>query len=249
MNRGVLTARNFQKFSLQNVSRKLQSSLVPAVSAARFRVNNNHMLTMSQCRAVSTTITIEDAKKMSKDYSTMPNETLVVIAVMGDQQAREERLIREIMSVDELSWEAAQGQFKKIVASNRKGLFLHTLPYKVAIAVSVTAGFCSIPMIFDLDTVMWFNENYVTTDIPEPKDLETPLEVGGWAWNWMEPPLGQISFFLLCMQYARAQMQNLGAKPYTEWFLHNRAQRLCVEYPQYNAHVLMSFSTGDDLTP
>jgi hypothetical protein len=35
----------------------------------------------------------------------------------------------------------------------------------------------SIPMIFHLDTVMWFNELYVTSDVPEAKDLETPLEV------------------------------------------------------------------------
>jgi hypothetical protein len=26
------------------------------------------------------------------------------------------------------------------------------------------------------------------SDVPEAKDLETALEVGSWAWNWMEPP-------------------------------------------------------------
>jgi hypothetical protein len=61
---------------------------------------------------------------------------------------------------------------------------------------------------------------FLSVDVPEAKDLETPLEVGTFAWNWMEPPLGQASFFLLCMQYARAQMQNLGIKPYTEYFRH-----------------------------
>ena len=52
-------------------------------------------------------------------------------------------------------------------------------------------GFASIPLIFHLDTVMWFNSIYVTSDVPEEKDLETILECGGWAWNWMEPPLGK----------------------------------------------------------
>ena len=28
--------------------------------------------------------------------------------------------------------------------------------------------------------------------MPDAKDLETPLEVGSFAWNWMEPPLGQV---------------------------------------------------------
>lgn len=84
--------------------------------------------------------------------------------------------------------------------------------------------------------------------MPEPKDLETALEVGGFAWNWMEPPLGTISFALLCMQYARAQLQNLGAKPYTKWMLDRRARRICAEFPQYNRFVLHSFSEGDSLS-
>lgn len=104
-------------------------------------------------------------------------------------------------------------------------------------------------MIFDLDTVLWFNEVYVTSDVPEEKDLETPLEVGSFAWNWMEPPLGTISFFLLCMQYARAQMENLGAKPFTMWFKHRRADRLIREFPKYDPHIMESFSTGDPFTP
>ncbi len=53
--------------------------------------------------------------------------------------------------------------FVKIVNSNRKGLFFATLPYKFGIVAAVTAGFVSIPMIFDVNTVMWFNEVYVTS--------------------------------------------------------------------------------------
>ena len=50
------------------------------------------------------------------------------------------------------------------------------------------------------------------------------------------------------MQYARAQMQNLGIKPYTEAFRHRRAARLVSSYPQYNKYVLTSFSEGDPLS-
>ena len=35
---------------------------------------------------------------------------------------------------------------------------------------------------------------YVTCDPPEEGDVDTWLEVGSYAWNWMEPPLGQASF-------------------------------------------------------
>ncbi len=49
-------------------------------------------------------ICIEQAKKMPKKYSELPNDVLITIAVMGDQEAREERVIREIMSVDNVTW-------------------------------------------------------------------------------------------------------------------------------------------------
>lgn len=213
------------------------------------------------------TVTIEQAKKMPRTYNEMPNEILLSMAIMGDQEAREERLIREIMSVDNVSWADAHKTFMTVLESNRKGLFLFTLPYKIGIAAAVVGAFGSIPMIFDINTVLWFNEIYVTsgkaltsltqlprltllpTDVPDAKDLETPLEVGSFAWNWMEPPLGTISFFLLCMQYARSQMENLSAKPFTSWFKHRRADRLCKEFPKYNRFIVESFSTGDPFTP
>eukprot|EP00599_Poterioochromonas_sp_BG-1_P009383 CAMPEP_0173152664 /NCGR_PEP_ID=MMETSP1105-20130129/12377_1 /TAXON_ID=2985 /ORGANISM="Ochromonas sp., Strain BG-1" /LENGTH=176 /DNA_ID=CAMNT_0014068407 /DNA_START=241 /DNA_END=771 /DNA_ORIENTATION=- len=171
------------------------------------------------------------------------------MAIGGDQDAREERLIREIMAVDNVSWKDAEPIFQKMVTSNRRGLFLYTLPYKIGIASALVAAFGSIPLIFEIDTVLWFNEFYVTADVPEAKDLETPLEVGGFAWNWMEPPLGTISFFLLCMQYARSQLENLGAKPYTSWIKHRRARRLIREFPKYDPAIIASFSEGDSFTP
>lgn len=130
----------------------------------------------------------------------MPNDVLISAAIEGDQEAVEERLIREIMTVEGKTWDESQPIFLQMVEENRKGLFMITLPYKIGVVTAVTAGIVSLPMCFDINTVMWFNEVYVTSDVPEAKDLETPLEVGSWAWNWMEPPLGQVSFFLLCMQ-------------------------------------------------
>ena len=188
------------------------------------------------------------AVNLPREYRAFPNDVLLTAAIMGDQDARGERLIRDIMAKDNVSWEDAQPRFEEIVSANRKGLFLYTLPYKIGILSSLVLGFGSIPMIFDLNTALWFNEAYVTTDVPEDRDLETPLEVGSWTWNWMEPPLGQMSFFLLCMQYARAQLQNIGAKPYTAFMLKRRAQRLISEFPDYCPLVLESFSEGDPLT-
>lgn len=50
-----------------------------------------------------------------------------------------------------------------MVNANRRGLFVATLPYKIGIVTAVTAAFASIPLIFDYDTVLAFNEAYVTS--------------------------------------------------------------------------------------
>lgn len=49
-------------------------------------------------------VTIEEAKKMPKYYKDMPNEMILNLAASGDQDAREERLIREIMATDNVTW-------------------------------------------------------------------------------------------------------------------------------------------------
>lgn len=79
-------------------------------------------------------------------------------------------------------------------------------------------------------------------DVPEPDDLETTLEVGSWTWNWMEPILGQVSFFLLCLQFSRSQIQNLGVKPYTDQVKLWRGKRLADAFPQYDSRVLIAYS-------
>ncbi len=129
------------------------------------------------------------------------------------------------------------------------GLFLITLPYKVGILGALALGLGTIPLIYHLDSVLAFNEAFVTSDVPDDKDLETPLEVSSWAWNWMEPSMGAASFTLLCMQYARNQLQNLDAKPYTGMILHRRGRRVSAAFPQYNGHIVREFSEGDSLSP
>merc|ERR1711862_3098 len=115
-------------------------------------------------------------------------------------------------------------------------------PFYLGLSTSVVASCISMPLVFDLNSVKWFNRNYVTADLPEPKDLETFLEVGSWSWNWMEPVLGQISFLLLCMQFARAQMQNLGIRPYYNWQKERRATKLVEMYPKYNSDFIKNYS-------
>lgn len=54
--------------------------------------------------AARSIVTVEEAKQMKRQYNEFNNDTLLSLAVMGDQEAREERLIREIMAVDGVTW-------------------------------------------------------------------------------------------------------------------------------------------------
>jgi len=184
----------------------------------------------------------EAIKSVPTSEKDMDNCALLTLAALNVTDARIELLKRHIMSVDEVSYEEAEQTFEKIEQANRKGLFAHTIPYKLGIGASLIAAFASFPLCFHEPTVQYFNLNFVTADIPEAKDLETALEVGSWAWNWMEPPLGQISFFLLCLQYARSQIENIGISPYTSYVKGRRAEKLAVQFPKYNKRVLKAYS-------
>lgn len=192
--------------------------------------------------------TMEMAKSMPLSCQEMDNTSLLTLAALKVKDARSEVLRRHIMSTDNVSYEDACKMFDRISKYNASLFPEHALPYKVGIGLSVTAGFASFPLCFYLPTVHWFNRGYVTTDVPEPQDLETMLEVGSWAWNWMEPPLGQISFFLLCLQFARHQMENLGIKPYTAKVLERRAKTLATAFPKYNAKILSDYSKVQHLS-
>ena len=61
----------------------------------------------------------------------------------------------------------------------------------------------------------------------------------------MEPPLGQISFFLLCMAWSRENMKNVNISPYTEWMKAKRAASLADKYPQYNKTITKDFAEAD----
>ena len=108
-----------------------------------------------------------------------------------------------IMAVDEVEYDEACETFEKIAKKNREGTWLYAIPYICGIGLASGAAFAALPMVFDLNTTVWFNESYVTVERPEEQDLETTLEVGSWSWSWMEPPLGTFSFSLLCLQFSR----------------------------------------------
>ena len=60
----------------------------------------------------------------------------------------------------------------------------------------------------------------------------------------MEPPLGTISFFLLCMQFARDQRVTLGLKPWPERYKAWKADQLVKRFPQYDQTMVRDFAVA-----
>jgi hypothetical protein len=190
---------------------------------------------------------MQQALSMPLSPQEMDNATLVTLGHMGNHAARKEILKRHIMNKDRVNYEQACEKFDIIAAKNRENMYLLSLPYHIGITVALSAGFLSLPMVFHLETAEWFNHHFVTTEVPEPEDLETFLEVGSWTWNWNEPVLGTLSFLLLTLQFARAQIQNLGAKPYTARIKQWRGERLAQAFPEYDPSVLIAYSASSCL--
>ena len=116
----------------------------------------------------------------------MDDQTLVTLAAIEDHSSREEILKRHIMDIDNVSYPIAETKFAIIAEQNIKGYYMVALPYKIGIVTATALGIWSVPMIYHLPTVEWFNELAVTMDHPPSSDLDTPLEVSMWSWSWME---------------------------------------------------------------
>ena len=123
--------------------------------------------------------TLDECQQQARSFCEMSNEALLLMAAQGDLGACTERLHREVMAVDGVVWpvaaERVDAMAQALPGASRRG--------GVLAATSLVAGFGSLPMVFHYDVALWFNERFVTADVPEPKDLETWLEVGSWTWN------------------------------------------------------------------
>ena len=81
--------------------------------------------------------------------------------VIGNSCAASERLIRDIMVVNQITRVDADPIVDQILGDAHKGLMMAKLPYRIGIAAALMAGFGSFPMCFDLNTTLWFNGGYV----------------------------------------------------------------------------------------
>lgn len=82
------------------------------------------------------------------------------------------------MATDHGTYEDACAVFAKIEEKNYEWMNLTAVPFQMSIVAAFSAGLASIPLVFHLPTVEYFNEHFVTAEHPPLKELETALEVG-----------------------------------------------------------------------
>ena len=169
---------------------------------------------------------------MIRSTREMSNETLLVMAAHGDHAARTERLIREIMVVDALEWPDAAAKADEMAVMHSAGSSRLTVVKGISAAGVGVAGLCTIPMVFGHDTALWFNDAFVGFVPPPENELQDFLEVGAWTWSWMEPPLGTISFLILCFQWSREQLAVESV------FERRRIARVLATHPAYDLAIL-----------
>lgn len=186
-----------------------------------------------------------DCKEMAYNISSLPHEVLLVAAINGNHDAREEVLTRNIMAVDGIGWADAKEKVAEIETECKKWNWLARLPYQIGLIGFATAAIVSVPLVFHADTVNYFNEHFVTMPAAEEGEQDTWLEVGGFAWGWMEPPLGQASFMILCAQLSMGSAFALGFHTNGDWMGKNRATRVLAKYPHYNERVLREFASSE----
>lgn len=126
-------------------------------------------------------------KSMPVSYQSMDNISLATLGAMGNYAALQEMLKRHIMATDGVSYQEATDIYAKIEKKNFEYEHVMAFPFQAGIVTCFAAGCISIPLVFYLPAVEFFNEHFVTAEHPPTKELETWLEVGSWSWNWMEP--------------------------------------------------------------
>lgn len=154
--------------------------------------------------------------------------------------AHAERLWRNVSYEENGDDEKTEQIVQNIHNDAYRHLSLSQAPYYVSMALVTSICIASIPMTFHSDLVSYFNEHCVTAPLPDVTP-DSILEVGSWAWTWIEPMSGTFCFLMLCMSLNRSLMKRAGINPYPNYMLERRIQYIKKKYPKYDDGVLRKY--------
>jgi len=189
--------------------------------------------------------TVENAERQPTHVCEMSHQSLAELAMLGNHCAMRERLLREIMAVDQIAWGPAHEVLNKMDLNNERFYWFESMPYRIGITAAFVGGVMGTLMVFYKPVAVWYGENVAGEDLPEGvKDISemTTNQVGTWTWGWMEPMIGTASFVLLCCQFTRAQVLKMNMKTYAEHLLTWRSNRLARNFPEYDGSMIRAWA-------
>mmetsp|Transcript_54491 Transcript_54491/g.70034 ORF Transcript_54491/g.70034 Transcript_54491/m.70034 type:complete len:281 (-) Transcript_54491:415-1257(-) len=179
-------------------------------------------------------------------FSEFDHVTLAIMASQGVHGAFKERMLREVMRRDKVSYGEAFKVLGKMNKVNERNVWIYKIPYVFGMATTFSIGAAAIPCVFHKETAIWFCINFVKDDVPtEPEVLDTMFKVGTWTWGWMEPMIGTASFVLLAAQLMRSQMQKIDLKPFGRFLQSRRADYLTRKFPRYEREIVRDYAKSD----
>jgi len=176
----------------------------------------------------------------------LPHQALAELAMLENHCARRERLLREVMCVDGVSWDQAHEVLNRLDRYNERYYWFETMPYRVGITAAFLGGVGSIFLVFWAPVAEWYGVNIAGEALPEGVGEigeMTTNQVGTWTWSWMEPMIGTASFVLLCAQLIRAQGTKMNMQPYSRQLMEWRANRLAKAFPRYDESMLRAWAS------
>jgi len=189
--------------------------------------------------------TIANAEKQPTHVCEMSHQSLAELAMLGNHCARRERVIREIMAVEGITWGRAHEVLSKLDAYNERYYWIESMPYRIGITCAFIGGVLGSMMVFYKPVALWYGEQIAGEELPEGvKDISemTTNQVGTWTWGWMEPMIGTASFVLLCAQFGRAQVMKMNMKTYADHLLTWRANRLAAKFPELDGSMVRAWA-------
>jgi|EP00927_Polykrikos_kofoidii_P012887 hypothetical protein len=241
--RRMAVEAKYERALLQEKVDTLSQEIVGLVSALKaeqvgFRDVNlvpgaTHFGAMSR---VPSRPTLETAASQPARVSELGTQSLAELAMHGNRCAHRERLIREIMCVDKVSWEEANEKMSELSKCNGRFYWIDMAPYLLGIFGAISAGVCGTAMVFSKPVAEFYATAVAGETLPESVvsiEEMTTNQVGAWTWTWMEPMIGTASFVLLCCQFARSSAVRMNMQTYTDIMMQRRSERLVRLYPEY----------------
>merc|ERR1719440_537813 len=185
--------------------------------------------------------TAELVKLQPTHISEMGHNTLAHLALEGNHFAHRERMIREIMAIDNVSWEKAHDRLTEMDEYKERYYWFTTMPYRVGITVATFMGIASVFLVFEPNTAHWYGINIAGEDLPEDKEDVHDMtinQVGTWTWGWMEPMIGTATFVLLCAQFMKANIIKLNMKSWMELVETKKSDLLADKFPRYDRSIV-----------